>query len=76
MPAAADAQLVALIAAEVERDGGAALASRLIGYNPQIRRLLRDRRLLAFLGEHRVNNPIVTFQYSSTTLYQFYYQFQ
>lgn len=47
----ADLVLVKLIAAEVERDGGVALVSRLISYNPQIRKLLSDRRLLPFLQE-------------------------
>jgi hypothetical protein len=48
-----DAQLVHLIAAEVERDGGTALVSRLISYNPAIRKLLSDRRLLPFLQQNK-----------------------
>ena len=48
-----DAQLVQLIAAEIERDGGIALVSRLISYNPAIRKLLSGRRLLPFLQRHK-----------------------
>jgi hypothetical protein len=47
-----DARLVDLIAAEVERDGGTAVVSRLISYNPAIRKLLSDRRLLPFLQSY------------------------
>ena len=42
-------RLVALIGLEVDRDGGIAVSSRIASYNPEIRKLLSDRRLVPFL---------------------------